>query len=81
MTLDNIFLLRSILIPVLPFYAIYFGAGAFELGIIMAIFSGAAVVGTYVAGALSDKYGRKPLIVISIGGTGIPFSRCVSPLC
>ena len=30
----------SILIPILPYYAIQFGAGAFELGMIMAIFSG-----------------------------------------
>lgn len=91
-------LFHSILIPILPYYTIHFGAGAFELGVIMAVFSAgaappsravahfttpepapfcccraAAVVGTYVAGSLSDTHGRKPLIVVSIAGTAVGF--------
>jgi hypothetical protein len=47
----------SITIPVLPYYALAFGASALELGLLMTAYSGAAVVGSLIMGVLSDRFG------------------------
>lgn len=63
----------SVMIPILPYYSIRFGAGAFELGLLFAVMSVASIPGPIIAGRLSDIYGRKPLIVSSIAGTCASF--------
>eukprot|EP01046_Picozoa_sp_COSAG06_P086245 COSAG06_NODE_32864_length_499_cov_0.625000_1_plen_71_part_10 len=52
----------AITIPVLPYYALAFGASAFELGLLMTAYSAAQVVGSLGMGVVSDKYGRRPAI-------------------
>src|SRR5437773_760080 len=61
----------GIVIPVLPFYAegTKFGAMPREVGLLFASYSVMQLVFAPVLGRLSDKYGRRPVLLISILGT------------
>lgn len=63
----------GIIIPVLYSYATKFGLNDFENGLLFAIFSIFQFIATPFLGRLSDKYGRKPLLVFSIIGTALSF--------
>ena len=63
----------GIIIPVMYIYGKTFGLTGTTLGILMASFSIAQFFATPVFGSLSDKWGRKPLLVISLAGTCISF--------
>src|SRR5271169_1350821 len=53
-------------IPVLPFYGELFNASPFTLGVLLATYSFAQLLMAPVWGRLSDRYGRKPILLISI---------------
>lgn len=55
----------TIILPLLHLYAVAFGATPLEIGLVAAAFPLAQLIGVPVMGALSDRYGRKPLLVIS----------------
>ncbi len=59
------------IIPLLYPYASRFGISASGLGFLFASFSLAQFIATPVMGRLSDKFGRKPLLVISLFGTAL----------
>jgi MFS transporter, DHA1 family, tetracycline resistance protein len=65
----------GIVIPVLPFYAegTRFNATPRMVGFLFASYSIMQLVFSPVLGRLSDKYGRRPVLLISIIGTGIGF--------
>lgn len=63
----------GIVIPVLYSYSLKFGLGDFENGVLFALFSLFQFISTPIIGRLSDKYGRRPLLVISIAGTAVSF--------
>lgn len=56
----------------LPSY-LSFGQRSFILGLLLGIFSIAQFFGAPVLGALADKYGRKRLLLFSIGGTCLSY--------
>ena len=56
----------GIVIPLLTFYAEY-GAGPVAVTLLMAVYSLAQFLMAPVWGALSDKYGRRPIMLFSIG--------------
>ncbi len=56
----------GIVIPLLPFYVETFQAGPTALGILVASFSLMQFVFSPILGRLSDKAGRKPVLLISI---------------
>ncbi|RPI87501.1 MAG: MFS transporter [Chloroflexi bacterium] len=58
----------GIIIPIMPFYIEHFGAGGTELGIMMASFSIAQFVSSPFWGSLSDRYGRKKIMIIGVLG-------------
>ncbi|MFX1341169.1 MAG: MFS transporter [Promethearchaeota archaeon] len=58
-------------LPILPYYLIEFGAGAFEYGLLVATFSIFAFIAAGPLGTLSDRIGRKPVILISLAGAGL----------
>lgn len=62
------------LIPLLYPYAQRFGIGPFELSMLFASFSVAQLIATPIIGRLSDRYGRKPLLLWSLFGTGVSLS-------
>src|SRR5947209_4478433 len=63
----------GIIIPLLPFYAETFGASAFTVGLLFATFSLAQLIASPALGDLSDRYGRRPVLVFSLAGTVVSF--------
>ncbi len=63
----------GIVIPILYSYSKHFGLSDFQNGLLFASFSICQFISTPIIGRLSDKYGRKPLLLISITGTALSF--------
>ena len=63
----------SIILPLLPFYAESFGASATLVGFLVAIYAAGQMFSAPILGRLSDRYGRRPLLLISIFGGAISF--------
>ncbi len=59
----------TIIIPLLPLYATAFGASPLVIGLLAAAYPLMQFLGAPLLGRLSDKYGRKPVLVISQIGT------------
>jgi MFS family permease len=55
----------TIILPLLHLYAIAFGASPLEIGMAAAAFPLAQLIGVPVMGALSDRFGRKPILLLS----------------
>src|SRR5260221_1580912 len=63
----------GIIIPILYSYSKRFGLSDLGNGLLFSLFSLCQFLSTPVIGRLSDMYGRKPLLVISLIGTLISF--------
>ncbi|OGG01938.1 hypothetical protein A2Z33_01730 [Candidatus Gottesmanbacteria bacterium RBG_16_52_11] len=63
----------GIIIPVMYIYTRRFGLTDFQIGMLFATYSVFQFLATPLIGRLSDRYGRKPLLVISITGTAVSF--------
>jgi DHA1 family tetracycline resistance protein-like MFS transporter len=64
----------GILIPILPTFASKnLGASDFEIGIVVAIFSLFQFLFNPIFGKLSDKFGRRPIILISLFMTSVSY--------
>jgi len=63
----------GIIIPLLPFYAQTFGASPFVIGLLFAVFSLCQLVAAPALGDLSDRYGRRPVLIFSLAGTVVSF--------
>jgi predicted MFS family arabinose efflux permease len=56
----------GILIPLLPFYTETFQAGPISLGILIASFAIMQFIFSPILGSASDKFGRKPIMLLSL---------------
>ncbi|GER88484.1 tetracycline resistance MFS efflux pump [Dictyobacter vulcani] len=56
----------GLIIPLLPFWAQHLGANPIGVGAIVTAYALAQFIFTPVLGGLSDRYGRRPVIVISL---------------
>ncbi|MFX1411619.1 MAG: MFS transporter [Promethearchaeota archaeon] len=63
----------AMVIPLLSFYTVSFNLGAFGLGILMNIFALNQFIFSPIMGRLSDKYGRRLLLLISISLSSASF--------
>jgi DHA1 family tetracycline resistance protein-like MFS transporter len=65
----------GIVIPVLPYYAegTRFGATPRSVGLLFASYSVMQLIFAPVLGRLSDKHGRRPILLISLLGTAVGF--------
>ncbi|MDM5326539.1 MFS transporter [Neobacillus sp. CF12] len=63
----------GIIIPVLPFYAEEMGASPTQLGLLMAVYSMMQLIFAPFWGKLSDRIGRKPIMMIGIAGLSLSF--------
>jgi DHA1 family tetracycline resistance protein-like MFS transporter len=63
----------GIIIPLLPFYAQTFGASPLVIGLLFASFSLSQLVAAPILGDLSDRWGRRPVLIFSLLGTVVSF--------
>ncbi|HEX6203360.1 MAG TPA: MFS transporter [Thermoanaerobaculia bacterium] len=58
----------GMILPILPFYAQEYGATDFQVGVLFASYSAAQLVFAPLLGRLSDRLGRRPVLLASIAG-------------
>ncbi len=63
----------TIIIPLLPLYTVSLGADPFTIGLLSATYPLMQLIGGPLLGGLSDRFGRKPILIISQLGTFIGF--------
>ena len=63
----------GIVLPLLPFYATELGASPFEVGLIIASYSAMQFLFAPVWGSLSDRYGRRPLLLVGLLGSAASY--------
>jgi len=61
----------GVVIPIMPFYVENLGAGGTELGLLVASYATMRLIFGPIWGGLSDRYGRKPILMIGVLGYGI----------
>ncbi len=58
-----------------PFFSLYitsrFNVGLKEVGILFAIFSGTSMVGSFIGGAITDKFGRKFMLLFGLVASAV----------
>jgi len=63
----------GIIIPLLPFYATTYGASPLMVGLLFASFSVSQLIAAPLLGAWSDRWGRRPVLILSLIGTAVSF--------
>jgi MFS family permease len=63
----------AIVLPLLPFYALDFKATPVEIGWLMAAFSIAQLMSSPFWGRVSDRYGRRPALLIGLTASAIAY--------
>ena len=63
----------SLILPLLPYYAETYGASAAVVGLLVASYAAAQLVGAPLLGRLSDRMGRRPVLLLSVAGTFLGF--------
>ena len=58
----------GIVAPLMPFYVESMGGSALTVGVLFSCFSAAQFVATPLLGKLSDRFGRRPIILFSLAG-------------
>ena len=63
----------SLILPLLPYYAETFHASEFVTGLLIASYALMQLIGAPILGRLSDRFGRRPILLISVFGTFLGF--------
>src|SRR5512137_2435036 len=59
----------SLILPLLPYYAKTFNASQTVTGILIASYAAMQLIGAPILGRLSDRFGRRPILLLSVFGT------------
>jgi len=70
-TLVVVMLGFGIVIPIFPYYIVEFNAGGRELGLLMAVFAVMQFIFAPIWGQISDRVGRKPLLLLGVTGNAL----------
>ena len=54
----------SIILPLLPFYALQFNLSPEMIGLLTSVYSVCQFVAAPLLGSLSDRYGRRPVLIL-----------------
>jgi DHA1 family tetracycline resistance protein-like MFS transporter len=63
----------SLIIPLLPYYAQTFNASDTTIGLLLSSYAAAQLIGAPLLGRASDRFGRRPILLVSIFGTFLGF--------
>jgi DHA1 family tetracycline resistance protein-like MFS transporter len=63
----------SLILPLLPYYAETFQANQTVTGILIASYALMQLIGAPILGRLSDRFGRRPVLLVSVFGTFLGF--------
>ena len=63
----------GLILPLLPYYAETFGASDTVVGLLVASYAAAQLIGAPILGRLSDRFGRRPILLLSLFGTLLGF--------
>ncbi len=63
----------GIVLPLQPFYAVAFGAGASEVTLVAASYTAMQFVFAPIWGRLSDRVGRKPILLLTLAGSAVGY--------
>jgi DHA1 family tetracycline resistance protein-like MFS transporter len=63
----------SLILPLLPYYAKQFNASTFVIGLLAASNALAQIIGIPVIGRLSDRFGRRPMILLGTAAGAVSF--------
>jgi DHA1 family tetracycline resistance protein-like MFS transporter len=63
----------GLVLPLLPYYSSVFGASAIQVGFLYSIFSFAQLIFSPIWGSLSDRIGRRPIMLLSTFGAVIAY--------
>ncbi len=63
----------GIVVPLVPLYGRYYGASSWMIGVIIASFSAMQFVFSPIWGRLSDRHGRRPILLISTAGAALSY--------
>ncbi len=63
----------GLILPLLPYYAETFGASDTVIGLLVASYAAAQLIGAPILGRLSDRFGRRPILLLSLVGTLLGF--------
>ena len=63
----------GLILPLLPYYAETFGASDTVIGLLVASYAAAQLIGAPILGRLSDRFGRRPVLLLSLVGTLLGF--------
>jgi multidrug resistance protein len=64
----------GIVIPLLPLYAKEFGASGLQVGLLMTTYSAAQLIAAPLWGRLSDRVGRRPVLLVSLCGSTLSYA-------
>jgi multidrug resistance protein len=63
----------GIVLPLLPFYADRFGASGLTIGLLVTVYSVAQFFMAPVWGRLSDRFGRRPVLLLGLVGSAVSY--------
>src|ERR1039458_215729 len=63
----------GIVVPLVPIYSRHYGAGGFVIGAIIASFSAMQFLFAPILGRLSDRIGRRPVMLVSTAGAALSY--------
>lgn len=63
----------GLIMPLMPFFAGKYGANELMIGLLVAAYAAGQFIGSPLAGRLSDRFGRRPVLAVCMAGTTVGF--------